>query len=403
MPGSRACRSPRRAGCHRSVRWPGSGYVAAPRGVAPRRSPDPTVVRPGARLRDRIRRAAPRTARHWGGSRGPFRGTGRRRRRAGSAASGRAARRPTPGRRWRGRRARSRRPGPSPRGGARASRSRGRRRRSPRRPVPADRGRCRAPRAGSPSPHSSRRRWAGSRSRLAMLTNTERVTADGAVRTASATIAWFFRDRPTDRTLIGAPTDAVGVVASAPSVATRIWASPDRAASLPASSSASPRSPEALVGSISSRAWRTRPISAVSLTTIRAVRSAVTMLTLPPAGRSRSASSEAVFAASSRFGATSVAAMLAEVSRTRTMSRASPAGRSRNGRAARNARITTRSSCRSRSRLRRSFCHGALASTSEIKRCPQQRGRDHSLVPAKLEQVHRDDRRDEQQAEQREW
>ena len=52
------------------------------------------------------------------------------------------------------------------------------------------------------------------------------------------------------RTLIGASTVPVGGVASDPSVATRIWASPDRAASLPASSSASPRLPLALLGRI---------------------------------------------------------------------------------------------------------------------------------------------------------
>ena len=40
-----------------------------------------------------------------------------------------------------------------------------------------------------------------SMSRLATLTNTERVTPDGAGRTASATIAWFCRSRPTWRTL----------------------------------------------------------------------------------------------------------------------------------------------------------------------------------------------------------
>ena len=48
--------------------------------------------------------------------------------------------------------------------------------------------------------------WPTSRSRLATLTNTDRVTADGDVRTASATIAWFFRSRPTGRTLMRAFT-----------------------------------------------------------------------------------------------------------------------------------------------------------------------------------------------------
>ena len=226
-----------------------------------------------------------------------------------------------------------------------------------------------------PSPHTSRRRAARSRSRLATLTKTERVTADGAVRTARATIAWFFRSRPTGRTVTFAGTvapSAIGV-ASAPSVATRICASPERAASLPASSSASPRSPRPLVTAMPSSAWRTRPRSVVSLTTIRALRSAAMTLTLPPVGRSRSAPMAAALAAVSRSGVTSVAAMLAEVSRTSTTSRASPAGRSRNGRAASRARMATSSSWRRSSRLRRSFCHGALASTSATSR-------DHSSV-----------------------
>ena len=60
--------------------------------------------------------------------------------------------------------------------------------------------------------------------------------------------------------------------------------------------------------------------------------------------------------------------MLAEVSMTSTMSRASPAGRSRNGRAASSASAITSSSWRSSSRLRRSCCHGAFASTSATSR-----------------------------------
>ena len=38
--------------------------------------------------------------------------------------------------------------------------------------------------------------------------NTERVTADGDVRTASATMAWFLRSRPTGSTLTGASDPA---------------------------------------------------------------------------------------------------------------------------------------------------------------------------------------------------
>ena len=201
-----------------------------------------------------------------------------------------------------------------------------------------------------------------------MLMNTDRVTADGEVRTASATIAWLRRSRPTASTLTGALTRPLTAVASAASVATRTWASPDRAASLDASSSASPRSPRVRVTVMPSIAWRTRLTSDDSLTTIRALRSAAMTLTLPPVGRSRSASMATCLAAVSRSGTTSVAAMLAEVSITSTMSRARPAGRSRNGRAASSARAATRSSCRSSNRLRRSFCQGALASTSATSR-----------------------------------
>ena len=52
------------------------------------------------------------------------------------------------------------------------------------------------------------------------------IGADGEVRTASATIAWFLCDRPTARTRIGASTVLVAGVASAPSVATREAAGP---------------------------------------------------------------------------------------------------------------------------------------------------------------------------------
>ena len=198
--------------------------------------------------------------------------------------------------------------------------------------------------------------------------NADCVRADGSVRTASAAIAWLLRSRPTGRTWIGASTSVVGVVASAPSVATRISASPERRASFEASSSASPRSPVVLVGRRSLIACRTRPRSLVSLATIRAVRSAAITLTTPPVGSSLSASIAADLAPSSRFGRTSVAPMLADVSTTRMMSRASPAGRSRNGRAASSTRIRTSRSWSSSRRLRRSRCQGAFASTSVSRR-----------------------------------
>ena len=61
-----------------------------------------------------------------------------------------------------------------------------------------------------PSPYSSIRRSTFSTSRLATLTKTDRVTADGAVRTASATIAWLWRWRPTVIVRTGAETLTVG-------------------------------------------------------------------------------------------------------------------------------------------------------------------------------------------------
>ena len=191
----------------------------------------------------------------------------------------------------------------------------------------------------------------------------------GAVRTASATIAWLPASRPTRRTLTGAWTEPVGGVASAASVATRISASPERAASAEARRSASARLPMSAVGSMPAMACRTRPTSDVPFATTRAVRPAAITLTLPPAGRSFSASTAAALAASSRFGVTSVACIEAEVSTTSTRSPASPAGRSMNGRAARNTSSSTSSSCSSSRRLRRSRCHGALASTSATRRC----------------------------------
>ena len=75
----------------------------------------------------------------------------------------------------------------------------------------------------------------------------------------------------------------------------------------------------------------------MALATTRGVAPAATTLTRPPAGRSRSASRASALAASSRDGATSVAAMLADASTTITRSRASVAGRSTNGWAARSA------------------------------------------------------------------
>ncbi len=220
-----------------------------------------------------------------------------------------------------------------------------------------------------PSANSWSCRSASSSPRLATDTNALCERPLGAVRTASATIAWLAASRPTRSTRTGASSEAVGGVASAASVATRISASPDRAARADASRRASERLPMSLVGVMPAMAWRTRPRSPVPFAITLAVRPAAMTLTLPPAGRSLSASTAAAFAASRRFGVTSVACIDADVSITRTRSPASPAGRSRNGRAASRTRIRTSSSWSRSSRLRRSRCHGALASTSATSRC----------------------------------
>ena len=221
----------------------------------------------------------------------------------------------------------------------------------------------------TPSAYTSRVRSTSSRPRFATETKAEWERPDDAVWTPSATIAWLSWARPTRRTRTGASSVPVGGFAIEASVATRISASPERAASAEASRRASPRSPASEVAVIEAIACLTRPRSEVPFATTLAVRPAETTLTLPPAGRSLRASRAMALAASSRFGETSVACIEAEVSITSTMSPARPAGRSTKGRAASSTRIRTRSSWRSSSRLRRSFCHGALASTSATSFC----------------------------------
>ncbi len=248
------------------------------------------------------------------------------------------------------------------------------------------------------SPHNSIRRLASSRSTFATLMKTERVTADGAVRTASATIAWFLRSRPTGRTLIGAETLTAGGEERAASVATRICASPDRVASLEASSRASPRSPRVGAGTRPSSACRTRPRSVVSLTTIRAVRSAAMTLTFPPVGRSLRAAIAASRAAARRFGATSVAPMLAEVSMTSTTSRDEP------GRAFQERSCREQHQHKDQQQLDEQQEASAQALPWRVgldigqQPAPQQRGRDDGLVASQLEQVHRDHGGDEHEA-----
>jgi hypothetical protein len=196
-----------------------------------------------------------------------------------------------------------------------------------------------------------------------MLTKTDRVTADGDVRTASATMAWFFRSRPTDRTVIGAETRAVGFRASAASVATRIWASPERAASFDASSRASPRSPRVWVTGIDSIACRTRARSPDSLTTMRDVRSAAIRLTFPPCQAGRSLEEGPGREERERHDEQQLQ------EEQEAPAEALP-GR---------VRLDVRDESR-----------------------PEQRRRHDRLVAAQLEEVHRDHGRHEQQAEQRE-
>ena len=131
----------------------------------------------------------------------------------------------------------------------------------------------------------------------------------------------------------------------------------------------------------------------VPFATTRAVRPAAITLTLPPAGRSLSASTAAAFAASSRFGVTSVACIDAEVSTTRTRSPARPAGRSMNGRAARNTRISDEQQLEQQQEAPAQPLPRRVRLDVGDEALPQQRRRHDRLVPPQLEQVHRDDER----------
>ena len=78
-------------------------------------------------------------------------------------------------------------------------------------------------------------------------------------------------------------------------------------------------------------------------------------------------------AASKRVGSTSVACMEAEPSSKTTTLPLTTLGTGRNGRAKANTSAAKISNCKIRSKLRRSFCQGALASRSRSSFC-------HSMV-----------------------
>ena len=98
----------------------------------------------------------------------------------------------------------------------------------------------------------------------------------------------------------------------------------------------------------------------------------------------------------------SVAPMLADVSSTTTTSRARPAGRSRNGRAASIARIDDEQELEEEQQAASQLLPRCVGLDIGDEPRPEQRRGHDRLVAPQLEQVHRDDRRDEQQAEQRE-
>ena len=94
--------------------------------------------------------------------------------------------------------------------------------------------------------------------------------------------------------------------------------------------------------------------------------------------------------------------MLAEVSTTSTMSRASPAGRSRNGRAASSTRIDDEEQLEQEQQAPAQALPRRVRLDVRDEPLPEQRRRDRRLLAPQPEQVHRDDGRHEQQAEQRE-
>ena len=238
---------------------------------------------------------------------------------------------------------------------------------------------------------------------MATLTKTERVTADGEVRTASATIAWFLRSRPTGRTLTGAATrpgrigrqrgvgrdEDLGVARAGRELGGELQGVAEVAAC--PGSTVTP-----------SIAWRTRPRSVDSLTTMRALRPAAMTLTLPPVGRSRSASIAAGLAAVRRSGTTSVARHAGRgVDDEDDVPR--EAGRPLDERPGREQREDDdEQQLEQQQEAAPELLPRGVGLDVRDEPRPQQRRRDDRLVAAELEQVHRDDGRHEQQAEQRE-
>ena len=225
--------------------------------------------------------------------------------------------------------------------------------------------------------------------------NTDRVTPEGAVRTASATIAWLRLPRsrsrrgarepwrpPRDRRHVASAASVaiedLGVARTARrarrQAASASARSPgrrrrldrvDRQADAPKVGRAScddPRRPSGLDDADFAAGWQV------------AERVEGRLLGRREAIRLRDRS----------------APMLADVSTTSTMSRARPAGRSRNGRAASRTRMMTSRSWSRNSRLRRRRCHGAFASTSATSRCQSSVEGTGRLLATQPEQVHRD-------------
>ena len=184
-------------------------------------------------------------------------------------------------------------------------------------------------------------------------------------------------------------------------MATRISASLDWAASARRGQGVAEVAARGVGRQIDSIACPDAARSVVAFATIRAVRPASITLTWPPFGRSLSASRAAPLATVSRSGATSVAAMLADVSMISDKVPGQPGWP-----------LQERSRGKGREEQRRA---GAGAGTSRLRRSrlprrvcldvggqplPEQRGRHDRLGSSEAEQVHRDDGRQEQQPEQ---
>ena len=170
-------------------------------------------------------------------------------------------------------------------------------------------------------------------------------------------------------TRTGAPTPTSGSSSPAASVTTTTVESASRWASADESAKASVRSPGSWVAVIPSIASSAAAVSSVSLTRTFAVSAAATTVIRPPTG-SRSTTSRARSRASAMRSSSSVlVAIDALVSTIRTTFAARSDSTVLNGRAAAATTMAAISSCTSNSQLKRSLCHGALASTSRMSCC----------------------------------